>query len=430
MHKIDSIQIENLWGCGFKVKFKCHNRYNFLIGQNGTGKTTVINLIASALTLDIEKLGKAEFDAITILFKPNFGLNKKSITVRKTYSESLNIYDISYEFKNSQREEPTIFGIESIEKEIISRGLPPKILRDRFYREQLIETKKKINEFVSICWLPVHRFNEEERISDEKRTTISIDQKLHWLKGEIIKYFSSLTNEYSKYIVEFQKSTLISVLTPEKRNEVLSFSNSIDVEKEKQSLAAIFDILGVEEKHYIFKIKSHFDKFTQAVREREKNKNGSMSTETFTAIYNTWRSHSLVQEYEELQRKKKKIFAPRDNFIDVMNELFSGRKKMMISEKNEITFQTSNSREVTPEGLSSGEKQLFILLGEAILQRSQSYVYIADEPELSLHVNWQEALTGSITKLNSNAQIIFATHSPDIVGEHSDNVIDMEDVIK
>ncbi|WP_164341891.1 AAA family ATPase, partial [Pseudomonas viridiflava] len=50
-------------------------------------------------------------------------------------------------------------------------------------------------------------------------------------------------------------------------------------------------------------------------------------------------------------------------------------------------------------------------------------------PELSLHVYWQEQLTSAISQLNYNAQIIFATHSPDVVGIHEDKIIDMEEIL-
>jgi predicted ATPase len=79
--------------------------------------------------------------------------------------------------------------------------------------------------------------------------------------------------------------------------------------------------------------------------------------------------------------------------------------------------------------LSSGEKQLLILLSEVLLQKQSPSVFIADEPELSLHVNWQEKLVGSLRSLNTQAQIIAATHSPDIVGTLSDRAIDMESII-
>jgi len=103
---------------------------------------------------------------------------------------------------------------------------------------------------------------------------------------------------------------------------------------------------------------------------------------------------------------------------------------MSLTEKNELLFETKNKKTIPIEELSSGEKQLLIILGEALLQQEKAVIYIADEPELSLHVKWQETLTSSISRLNSNSQIIFATHSPDIVGGHNDKIINMEDVIK
>ena len=138
----------------------------------------------------------------------------------------------------------------------------------------------------------------------------------------------------------------------------------------------------------------------------------------------------MVQGYEELQKKEVNIFKSRDNFISVVNELFDSRKKMFLSEQNELCFKTNTGRPIPIEALSSGEKQLLIILGEALLQQEERVVYIADEPELSLHISWQETLTSSISRLNPNAQILFATHSPDIVSIHSNKIINMEDVIK
>jgi predicted ATPase len=79
--------------------------------------------------------------------------------------------------------------------------------------------------------------------------------------------------------------------------------------------------------------------------------------------------------------------------------------------------------------LSSGEKQLIILLTEALLQKCKETLFIADEPELSLHIEWQRKVISSITKLNPNAQIIIATHSPEIVGKFKDKAINMENII-
>ena len=79
--------------------------------------------------------------------------------------------------------------------------------------------------------------------------------------------------------------------------------------------------------------------------------------------------------------------------------------------------------------LSSGEKQLLIQFMEMILQEGRNLIFIADEPELSLHLAWQEKLLETLRNLNENAQLIVATHSPDIVAGFSSNVIDMKKVI-
>ena len=78
--------------------------------------------------------------------------------------------------------------------------------------------------------------------------------------------------------------------------------------------------------------------------------------------------------------------------------------------------------------LSSGEKQLFILLTEALLQRGIPHLFIADEPELSLHIEWQRKILNALLDLNPNAQIIVATHSPEIAGNFAENIVNMKKI--
>lgn len=78
--------------------------------------------------------------------------------------------------------------------------------------------------------------------------------------------------------------------------------------------------------------------------------------------------------------------------------------------------------------LSSGEKQLLILLIETLLQRKERCIFLADEPEISLHIEWQREIISSVLALNPNAQIIVATHSPEIAGKHKSKIIKMNDI--
>ena len=68
-----------------------------------------------------------------------------------------------------------------------------------------------------------------------------------------------------------------------------------------------------------------------------------------------------------------------------------------------------------PYQLSSGEKQLLVILLTVLVEDQLPYVLFMDEPEVSLHVEWQQTLIDSIMKLNPNLQIILTTHSPAVV---------------
>ena len=65
---------------------------------------------------------------------------------------------------------------------------------------------------------------------------------------------------------------------------------------------------------------------------------------------------------------------------------------------------------------------------EALLQRGTSHLFIADEPELSLHIEWQRKILNALLDLNANAQIIVATHSPEIAGNFAENIINMKKI--
>lgn len=428
MNTISNISITNLWGYENTITFSLDRMFNFLIGENGTGKTTVINLIAAALTGDFERLDKTSFDSIKISLKKHGSNKKPSIEVRKTKKPDLPYYDISYIFKDSQTGEPIVYDLDALEHERMYRGAPPRSIRERFVNNRHMDVREQLSAFVKVSWLSIHRSVDDPRfMSEEKRILPAIDQKLLNLNNQLVRYFSQLAGRYADHVVDFQKKTLLSVLTPEKTSSVLGMSSALDIEKERKSLASIFEVLGVEEKHYSTKLQNHISRFSEAIKA---NTGGAMTIEQFATLYHAWRSHALVQEYETLQNEKENIFASRDNFFKVLNDLFQGRKKVSLSKKNEVEFKTFDNKLIQLEELSSGEKQLFIILGEALLQQELPYIYIADEPELSLHVKWQEALTISIARLNPYAQIIFATHSPDIVNGHTENIISMGELVK
>ncbi|RWS54421.1 ATP-binding protein [Enterobacter cloacae] len=86
----------------------------------------------------------------------------------------------------------------------------------------------------------------------------------------------------------------------------------------------------------------------------------------------------------------------------------------------------SKKRKIELTDLSSGEKHIITILGRATLSNMNGAVFVADEPELSLHLDWQRKILNSIKKLSPLSQIIVATHSPAIFTKGI-NKINLED---
>ena len=104
----------------------------------------------------------------------------------------------------------------------------------------------------------------------------------------------------------------------------------------------------------------------------------------------------------------------KTRFQDIVDELFADTGKRIVRTENEIRF-TQIGEVLLPYQLSSGEKQMLAILLTVLVEDNQPYVLFMDEPEVSLHFEWQKRLIELILELNPHVQIILTTHSPAVV---------------
>ncbi len=129
------------------------------------------------------------------------------------------------------------------------------------------------------------------------------------------------------------------------------------------------------------------------------------------------------------QKKAAEIAREKTHFQDLVDDLFSSTGKTIDRSSNELFFSHIGER-LTPYVLSSGEKQMLIILLTVLVQDRQPYVLFMDEPEISLHVEWQQRLLELVTDLNPRVQVIVTTHSPALImNGWTDCVTDVEDII-
>ncbi|MBQ6751906.1 MAG: ATP-binding protein [Bacteroidaceae bacterium] len=128
------------------------------------------------------------------------------------------------------------------------------------------------------------------------------------------------------------------------------------------------------------------------------------------------------------QLKAAEVSAPKKQFQDMVDELFAETGKKIDRKNNEIQFLLGKET-LTPYQLSSGEKQMLAILLTVLVENREPYALLMDEPEISLHIDWQQRLIDLIRQLNPNAQIILSTHSPALIMDGwMENVTEVGDI--
>ncbi|WP_296097127.1 AAA family ATPase [uncultured Agrobacterium sp.] len=418
---IERVQVTGFWGeKSVDVRFSALN--NFIIGVNGSGKTTFINLLSGCLRLDFDVLNKIAFDEIIITLK-TLGKNQKPIIRVKKTSVNEYLSHITYVVKTSTSGAVDTYDFEDFADIAFARrrrNAPSQDLNHASLRNQL-------RSLVELSWLPLWRFQPSRALEFDERMPASVEAKLEQVKKDFATYFSSLQAKAQRETDLFQEKIFLSLIHQADRRAPLT-TDIVDLVAEQAELEAIFKEFNMDRAKYRRSIVSHFENVKTAVSKIKRESSESLSQTDFVSLIDNQRIHRLVHDWRQLQKTRKDIYFHRSMFISILDDLFT-RKTVRITDRNEIEIVTQSGKPFGPDVLSSGEKQLFVMLGEVLLFEQRPFVLIADEPELSLHVAWQSALVESIRLLSGRVQIIFATHSPDIVGENEADIIELEEHI-
>lgn len=120
----------------------------------------------------------------------------------------------------------------------------------------------------------------------------------------------------------------------------------------------------------------------------------------------------------------------KNKLINVLNIMFSDSNKTVKIKDDLLIFQLDDGKEIGYESLSSGERQVIYIFIKVIKAEINKSLILMDEPEISLHLSWQEKLLTQIREVNKSSQIIIVTHSPAIVmNGWMDSFVDIKDIM-
>lgn len=422
-NRIKYVSIEKLWGVK-SITTELYDDVNIFIGVNGSSKTTFLNLMEAVVLSDIASLGTIDFERIVLR------IDSESIhEIRISKTLELDYPVIHYIFDDG-----TTFDIPCLD--LVNRSYR---IAGR-YRESLYELRRKMDGVLAISWLSVNRGDsisgdyEHQDRSDRYRNLV--DAKLQELVNKLIVYQLQLEAEANKVSSKFKEDVLSLMLYNESTDKfqagMVSRFADVDTSSMQADLFRAFKSLGLAQDKSS-DIKQHIQSIKDVVEKVKTSQQVTIDDVFILSLIQ--RTFSIIEISKKHDFQTKEIFNPIENFKKYLKG-FMPDKTFSINKENDGGFEVSiQGRNDVPiqigiNGLSSGEKQLFILLAEALLQRERPYIFIADEPELSLHIGWQQKILGELLKLNPNAQIIVATHSPEIAGNFPKRVINMQSIVE
>ena len=361
--KLTKIEINNLYGyINYSINLLDQT---FLVGINGTGKSSILRIIDAFFSKKISFFHNLNFKKISLFFEQNKEEFYIELKKRK-------------EKKTIQRENE----IEIIETEscMISDSRMNSYMKN-FYNERkknlLSHLDDKIAEENNNLKKELEEINKNlENIFNIKFTTpFSIkDYYDRFMKEEDIKFFSN-----GIQYIDDRKKYLSSII-----NKNISFSET------ENTIRELEDIL-----------------------------------DPMNTVKKLW--EKAIKEYLESLLDGKTEFILND-YVDTINKFFKDTGKEIKLEKNEIKIKPiGHSVNINLDELSSGEMELLILFTKIFFSFNQNSIVIFDEPEKSLHIEWQ-ILLGEFFKVFSekhkDSQLIIATHSPFVTQEINDiNII-------
>ena len=139
---------------------------------------------------------------------------------------------------------------------------------------------------------------------------------------------------------------------------------------------------------------------------------------------------SVLSIYVNDAEKKLDVFDDMADRIELFRNIVNRRflyKQMTVNREKGFIFTTSDNKPLPSSALSSGEQHELVLLYELLFEVKPGSLILIDEPELSLHVAWQQQFLKDlqeITKLSS-IDVLIATHSPQIIHDRWDLTVEL-----
>ena len=435
--RVDSFVVNGLHGI-IETDLTFRPDMNVIVGRNGSGKTSVLDLLSHIIRLDLPSIAKIQFSNATLTLSD---YNNEKFTVRlETIGAELTI------------------AIQYADSKPASLSFSSAYLHERGYYEYVIQKKREKNDEWS---RRAKQLRDNARLAFVRldRTIIAIDpdgtesienSASHRGGGksnsgvrdpieEVIRVTRAKYIQFRVIADDIQKRASSDLIK-------LHFSQHLSVNVKKKDgaesrLSETLRNLRIKvtnsrliggDQGYVSLIDNYFDRLekmlTEAFHTEEARRTGrrTLKEENLELMIGQQERqiNHLLKIFDDEQRDTEKAYTEIKRFIDVADRFLnhSGKELLFSPENLELAFRLTNQhvQSIEPRSirqLSSGERQVLIVLTHLAFLAGENSIFVIDEPELSLHVTWQNQLVDALKELSPrHCQIILATHSPEVAG--------------
>jgi len=433
---IKRVVAEKIYG-RFDIEVEFQRNINVLYGRNGTGKTTLLHILSNALNGDFNRFAFLEFKRIYI------ELDRDILTIERFSSAKGEEEEIVVTINNEemgrfstkdhrQREAKRVLALEE--------GEDAELLVSLFGEESEKEEKTPLLE---VAYFPAFRTMIDAWASARERREFRYRASERW---------SSLaTHSARRWFGDFVPSVVypslleIEYKLSDEINRARLTIGKADRELLSRAFLRIFASLSKtghtetdSPEEILTSLKLLFDKLQESPLQEE----STLVSRVYGELWNYIKDLSLDEKVEGTTVRVLRVYREiLEEIIKIQEEAFVGIQRYLHS-VNEfledkqlfidptipryargrvvgIRFNDGNTTSGL-RSLSSGERQIITLIYAATHMSSQK-VALIDEPEISLHVDWQRKLLKSMSEQIGNRQIIACTHSPVIAADYPES---------
>nr|WP_321353018.1 AAA family ATPase [uncultured Methanoregula sp.] len=454
--KVKRIEVKNLFGTfNHQIQLNTFEQITIIHGPNGFGKTILLNMLSYFFNTRF-------YDLLNIPFKEFFLEfdDGKSVLIKKVRAATLsqNIEDekkqiseislyLDFDYKESSNSDPQHFQYKSLTGNDIE--FPINIIERRIPELTRVGSTTWIHDISGEKYsldMIINQYGEQLRIPNllisklpPWLTSLISSKSVYLIKTQRLLSFSNsdLRIRERHYGYDQESSSPIPVIVKyskeitQKIGEILANNSKLS-----QSLDRTFPIrvVKLQKDQYLSK-KDAQDNLLHLEEKRKNLADADLLNKQEIDLKELSKFDKsdikMLTVYVKDVNEKLGVFDTIYSKISILTTIINNHfqyKKFSISQEKGFVFTAPNGKEIPLEYLSSGEQHELVLFYELLFKVEPGSLILIDEPELSLHVCWQEQFLADLQKITQliGLDAIIATHSPEIINDRWDLTVELK----